>query len=130
MTTEERLLKLENAVATLSDLAAKADARSGDMDKHFRMLTELTVSASERMDTQMDWINTLGAGQAELEVKVAALTDAQIRTEEALASLAQAQKRTEEALTSLTGRVDQLTTRVDKLADTVERYIEGRNGTA
>ena len=116
MTTEERLLKLENAVATLSDKAVKADARSGDMDKHFKMLTELAVSVSERMDTQMEWINTLGTAQANLEVKMAALADAQIHTEE--------------ALTSLTVRVDQLTERVDKLADTVERHIEGGNGRA
>jgi uncharacterized phage infection (PIP) family protein YhgE len=142
MSTEERLLKLENAVLTLSELAVKVDARDDELEKNFRMLTELVVkanermdkaderadnlenhfrvltdlavSANERMDTHTEWINTLGAaqanlieGQANLDAKVAALTDAQIRTEEALAAL---------------------TLRVDKLADTVERHIEGNNG--
>ena len=124
MNTEERLLKIENAILALSELAAKADARAViadaridahteqidmlragqvEMEKNFRILTELAVSANERMNTHTEWINKLGATQANLDVKVDALADAQIRTEEALAAL---------------------TKRVDKLADTVERHIE------
>lgn len=137
MTTEERLLKLDNAVLTLSELSVKADARIDRLEKNFslleknfsvleknfRILTELAVSANERMDTHTEWINKLGTAQANLEVKVGALTDAQIRTEESLRSLGEAQKRTEESLAALTKRVD-------KLADTVERHIEGHNGRA
>lgn len=98
MTTEERLLRLENAVTTLSELAAKSDARTAELERSFVTLTELAVSASERMDTHTEWINALGAAQAQL-------TEAQAQTEQALASL---------------------TARVDQLSETVERYISGR----
>ena len=67
MTTEERLLKLENAVVTLSELAAKSDARTSDLDRYFRMLTELTVHADDRMD--------------EFDKRLSALAEAQERTE-------------------------------------------------
>ena len=98
MTTEERLLKLENAFNTLAELAAKSNERTSELEQSFVTLTQLAVSASERMDTQMGWINSLGAAQAEL-------TQAQANTEKALASL---------------------TARVDQLSETVERYISGQ----
>jgi hypothetical protein len=59
------------------------------------------------MSEQLSWINQLGAESANNEARIGQLADAQIVTETALASL---------------------TVRVDRLADAVERYIEGRNG--
>jgi prefoldin subunit 5 len=108
MTTEERVLRLENAFATLSELAvntqgnaSKLSARTADLEKHFNMLSQLAVRADERMDGH-------DAGLSNLTAKLEALADAQIRTEETLNRLGE---------------------RVDKLAETVERYIsEGRNG--
>lgn len=129
MTPEERFLRMENALATLSELAARADARNfnmenaiatlseltarsearisqsearvSDLEGYFKTLTELAISASERMDTQQDWINMLGTTQANLEVKMAELAEAQARTEITL----------------------------NRLSETVERHIEGHNRT-
>ncbi len=73
MSTEERLLRLENA---------------------FNTLVELMRNADERADGHQAWINTLGEAQAESERRIAALVDAQIRTEEKA-------QRTDEALRQL-----------------------------
>ena len=130
MTPEERFSRMENALATLSELAARSDARTSDMENalatlsdltakteartsnletrtsdlenYFRTFTQLIISASERMDTQQDWINMLGSAQANLEVKMAELAEAQARTEVAL----------------------------NRLSETVERHIEMHNGTS
>jgi chromosome segregation ATPase len=125
MSVEDRVLQLENS---------------------FRTLTQLAVSASERSDQQLAWINQLGTAQAETETKLAALIDAQVRTEDALAALtvkvdaladkvdtlAGAQIRTEGALAALTVKVDALTdsqsrtdARLDRLAALVEQHITG-----
>jgi len=100
MTVEERVLRLENAFATLEELAARSDGRTSDLEKHFKMLTQLIVSASERADTHEAWINRLGEAQANASAQIAALADAQIRTEE--------------ALTTLTARVDRIAALVEK----------------
>ena len=94
MSVEERLARLEQAFATLTELAVRADER---MDSHDRSFDEL-------------------------DTKIAALTDAQIKTEAALAKLAETQERTESKLSETDGRLN-------RLADIVERYIsEGRDG--
>jgi hypothetical protein len=87
VTTEERLLRLENAFATL---------------------VEVQRGLEERFDTHEKWINELGAAQTRLtdaqansEAKIAALADAQIKTEEALARLAEAQAETEQRIIRL-----------------------------
>lgn len=91
------------------------EERVAELETAFVTLTKLAVSSSERMDTHGSWINALGnrmeelaAAQTNSETKIAALTDAQIKTEEALTAL---------------------TVRVDRLSEIVERFItEGRNG--
>ena len=146
MSADERNLRFENAMATLAELAARHDERMAQHDEHmaqhneriasleksFQTLTQLAVSASERADQHGAWINQLGTAQAESDVKIAALADAQIHTEEGmnalraaqtnsdakLAALADAQIRTEEALTRLTLKVNDLT----------ELVRGGRNG--
>ena len=101
MTTEERLLRLENAFATISELAAKSDERHNSADDRLDKLLTLALSADERLNQQQMWINELGAAQVEL-------TRAQARTEAALAE-------TNERLNNLIG--------------VVERFISG-NGKA
>ena len=129
MTTEERVLRLENAFATLSELAA--NAQSG-IDKLTGLiaaekartdaLVQLVSDHDGRSETQMGWINSLGSGMAQL-------AEAQTNSETKIAALVDAHIKTEETLTHLGERVDKLGERVDKLAETVERYIsEGRNG--
>lgn len=94
MSTEERLVRLENA---------------------FVILTRLAESMDGRLNTQLGWINSLGESQVRLEeaqanteVKIAALADAQIRTEEALARLAEAQAHTDQRLDALIDIVREL----------------------
>jgi len=164
MTTEERVLRLENAFATLSEMVAQEASRTDtvvqlvrDHDESMKAeaartdtLLQLVHDHDTRSETQMTWINSLGArmeelaaAQANADTKIAALADAQIRTEETIArinatqanadtkivALADAQIRTEEAIARTNEALASLTGRVDHLSETIERYIsEGRNG--
>ena len=94
MTTEERLLRLENSFNTLAELAAQSEARTATLTELMTqsqartdMLVELVRGINERSETHTTWINELGAAQANSEHKIAALVDAQIKTEEALQRL-------------------------------------------
>ena len=115
MSTDERLLRLENAFATLAELAAQSAVRADATDQRvdiltelmarslrrtdtlaelvratsagLEMLTKLAQSMDERVVTQMDWLNELGAAQANAEARIAALADAQIRTDERIRSI-------------------------------------------
>jgi outer membrane protein TolC len=73
MNVDDRVLRLENAFATL---------------------VEIQRGLEERFDNHEKWINELGAAQAEL-------TRAQAELAQAQAELAQAQARTEERLNTL-----------------------------
>ena len=97
--SDARNFNMEKAIATLSELTARSEARISDLEGYFKTLTELAISASERMDTHQDWINMLGTTQANLEVKMAELAEAQARTEITL----------------------------NRLSETVERHIEGHS---
>lgn len=121
MSTEERVLRLENAFTTLEELAAKSNERTSDLEKHFKMLTQLAVSANERADTHESWINSLGTQMDELAESQKGLTGAQKELVEAqrqsaahlsvlaeiVRDLGRAQTRTEDALASLTERFEQ-----------------------
>lgn len=68
MTTEERLLRLENAFTTLSELAANAqsgiDRVAGlvaQEQERTDALLQLVRDHDERLVTQTEWINQLGA---------------------------------------------------------------------
>jgi site-specific recombinase len=93
VSTEDRVAQLESAFATL---------------------VQLVRSHGERFDTHLGWINRLGEASADSEQKIAALVDAQIRTEDELRRLAE--------------QSAQANARVDRLAEMVERLMEGRNG--
>jgi predicted mannosyl-3-phosphoglycerate phosphatase (HAD superfamily) len=122
MTTEERLLRLENAFTTLSELAAKSNERHDSADDRLDKLLTLALSADERMSQQQAWINELGAEQVRLARAQADLTAAQGHLAAAQAELAAAQARTEAALAETNERLN-------NLINVVERFIsEGRNG--
>ncbi|MDQ1557420.1 MAG: hypothetical protein QOD32_480 [Pyrinomonadaceae bacterium] len=156
MTDEEkRLLRLEKAYATLAELAAnqderafslrqllaKQDERMTGLEDSFKMLVELARNASERADQHESWINDLGAAQANSETKIAALADAQIRTDESLimlreaqansdikiAALADAQIRTDESLVRLAEAQAHTEQRLDALIDIVGKSRNGNN---
>ncbi len=87
MTAEERLLRLENAFATLAELAANQNGRIARLEESFLTLVELARRSDERVDQHQEWINQLGAAQAESERKIAALADAQAHTDQRLDGL-------------------------------------------
>jgi chromosome segregation ATPase len=93
VSTEDRVAQLESAFATL---------------------VQLVRNHGERFDTHLAWINRLGEAQADSEEKIAALVNAQIRTEDELRKLAE--------------QGAQANARLDRLAVMVERLMEGRNG--
>ncbi len=80
MSVEDRVLRLETFAA--------------DVREHTRLLTEVIRRmderddrTDERADRHEQWIDELHAAQANSEAKIAALADAQIRTEETLRRL-------------------------------------------
>ena len=101
MSEDERILRLENAFATLSELAARSqevdtkhEARLNTLAESNQLIVELIRRHDERMDEfrerQAESDEARRASEAELhalraetEHKIAALVDAQIRTEEA-----------------------------------------------
>ena len=115
MSTDDRILRLENAMATLAELTANQEGRIArleestmrfeesmarlqestthlqasmtHMQESFVMLVELARSHDEGLDELRTMQVELSAAQAESERKIAALADAHIRTEEALAHL-------------------------------------------
>lgn len=173
MSTNERLVRLENAFVTLSELAAQATSRMDEqsqksderldnhqsqldvlvelaskqdersrksderLDNHqaqLEILVELARNADERMNTQLAWLNELGASHANLERKVEALTDAQIRTEAVLTNLAEAQVKLAEAQATLAASQAKLAEsqahsdqRLDALIDIVRKRLNGES---
>lgn len=107
MSTEDRVAELESAFVTL---------------------TRLVQSHGERFDTHLEWINQLGAAQAQLTAAQSELTAAQANSEGKIAALVDAQIRTEDELRRLAEQNAQANARVDRLAQMVERLMEGRNG--
>jgi chromosome segregation ATPase len=129
MSTEDRILRLENAMSTLLELAAEQQRlaaeqqrqsaeqqrRTARLEESLVVLIELSRSHNESIDELRAGQIELRAAQTESEQKIAALVDAQIRTEEAraeferkLAALVDAHARTEDALARLTERVNDI----------------------
>jgi uncharacterized phage infection (PIP) family protein YhgE len=119
MSVEDRVLRLENAFATLSELAARAESRADTSLQITNTLVQLAVSASERADTHEAWINELGEAQAKLTKAQAELAEAQAKLTEEQAKLAEAQSRTEATLAETNERLN-------NLINVVERFISGR----
>ena len=84
------------------------DERVARLEQAFVTLTRLAESASERADQQEAWLNDLGRAQAETTENLAALVNAQIRTEDAMRRLAESQAETNRAVSALAARVDAL----------------------
>ena len=78
----------------MSEDLKKIESRVKTVEDAVHLLTQLALSADERMDS-------FDSSLANLTTKVEALADAQIRTEEALARLAESQARTDDRLDAL-----------------------------
>jgi vacuolar-type H+-ATPase subunit I/STV1 len=101
MSVEERVANLEQAFLALSHLAKRADERHESVAQSINLLTELI----QRHDARFGEVQ---AEQSNADVRLAALADAQIRTEEALRALTvkvdaltDAQQHTDERLKAL-----------------------------
>jgi hypothetical protein len=106
----------------------KIKLRVKTVEDAVQMLTRMAIRADERMDG-------FDGSFSNLTVKLEALVDAQIRTEESLARLADSHTRLEEAHTRLAeAQVNLAETqahtvkRLDALIDIVREDREGRNG--
>jgi chromosome segregation ATPase len=94
MSADERILRLENAMATLAELAADRERRVSRLEEALVTLVELVRSHNESMDESR-------VAHGETDRKIAVLADAQIRTEDALKQLAEAQAHTDRRLDAL-----------------------------
>jgi hypothetical protein len=144
--SEERNLRLENAMVTLAEISAQHNERITATERSIQMLersaqtlVELTADQQRRVMrleesfvTLVDLLRSHGEGIGELkaaqvgsEQKIGALADAQIRTEERISQLTEAQKQTEAALKQLADAQAHTDQRLDALIDIVR---DGRNG--
>ena len=120
MSADDIILRLENAMATLAELAADQERRTARLEESTARLEEsfvLLVELTRRHDERLD---ELRAAQAELRVGQDELRAAQAESEQKIAALADAHIRTEEALASLTGKVD-------TLIDIIQGGLNGRS---
>jgi predicted nucleic acid-binding Zn-ribbon protein len=115
MSDDGRILRLENALTTLAELSADHERRVTRLEEAFVTLIELARSHSEGMDelraAQVELSTAqveLSTAQVELSTAQVELSTAQAETEHKLAALVDAQIRTEEALSRLTTRVREI----------------------
>jgi uncharacterized phage infection (PIP) family protein YhgE len=136
MSVEDRVLRLENAFATLSELAARSESRTDNLAQLTETLVQLAVSASERADTHESWINTLGARTEEheswinsLNARAEEFAAAQVELTKAQAELSKSQDELSKAQARTEAVVAETNERLNHLTEVVERYIsERRNG--
>jgi uncharacterized protein YukE len=154
MSADERILRLENAFAALSELAARSqevdarrEARLNTLAESNRLIVELIRRHDERMDefraTQAEFDEARRAVEDELralraatEHKLAALVDAQIRGEVSMEKLRVAQLRSEESTEVLRAaqaeaahKITEMAAALERLSQTVETALRsGRGG--
>jgi chromosome segregation ATPase len=97
---EERVSDLEQYFKMLVEMVRRHETRNIELAQSFQTVVDLLRRHDERLDEVRE-------ARSDTDRRIAALVDAQIHTDEA---------------------IERLSGRVDKLAETVDRYIEGRNG--
>ncbi|MBD0369878.1 MAG: hypothetical protein ICV60_03425 [Pyrinomonadaceae bacterium] len=133
MSVEDRVANLEQPFLALNKLVKRTDERHELVAKSIKLLTEMLARHNERFEQ-------VEADQSNADQRIAALADAQIKTEETLVRLQSKteevlvwlQSKTEEALVRLSeaqarteATINSLAQKVDTLADIVQ---QGRNG--
>lgn len=148
MMPEERFTNLENAFDTLARLAVQTKSRTDSLSdlvtesksqtesliQQTETLIQLVRDHDERMTMQLTWLNQLGEAQANADFKIAALADAQIKTEAAqanseakIAALADAQRRTEASLVRLSDAQADSDRKLGELIHIVRKGLEDRS---
>lgn len=118
---EAKNAELSQSFQTVVELLRKHDEQ---LDKHETKNAELGqsfVTVVELLRRHNERLDEVREVQSDVDVRIAALVDAQIHTDDAITRLTA-------RVDGLTVNVDRLAGRVDRLAETVDRYIEGRNG--
>jgi hypothetical protein len=143
MSTDDRILRLENAMSTLLELAAEQQRLSAEqqrqsaeqqrrtarLEESLVVLIELSRSHNESIDELRSGQIELRAAQTESEQKIAALVDAQIRTEGAHAALADAHAASDQKIAALADAHIRTEDALARLAETVNDILRnGRNG--
>jgi hypothetical protein len=59
MSDEERLARLEKALAKVAELASKDHERTSDLERSFQILDELVRKDRERPKTNPSWLDKL-----------------------------------------------------------------------
>jgi hypothetical protein len=141
--SEERNLRLENAMATLAEISAQHDERLAAAERTNQTLRELAADHQqlianmqrrvtgleesramlvELLRSHHDGITEMRAAQANADAKIAALAAAQIRTE---AAMERGNERVQAALAQLAESQTHTDQKLDALIDIVRG---GRNG--
>lgn len=107
MSEDERVLRLENAISTMAELAAKQQLLSEEQQRRTARLEESFVTLVELVRGHDESIDELKAARAESERKFAELADA-------MKGMADAQAHADR--------------RVDALIDIVREWRNGRGG--
>jgi septal ring factor EnvC (AmiA/AmiB activator) len=118
---EDRVVNLEQAFLALMK---RDDDRHDTVGESIKLLTEMIEHHEKRLDGVHE-------EQSNADGRIAALADAQIRTEDALKELSTTQSHADERIAALAdaqirteGALAKLTEKLDRLADTVERHIK------
>lgn len=85
----------------MSEEYSKNRTRVKTVEEAIQILKKLLIKADERTNKHPTWINHHGKAQERDYARIAALADAQIRTEETVARLSEAQARTDACLDAL-----------------------------
>ncbi|HUQ33607.1 MAG TPA: hypothetical protein VM095_15910 [Pyrinomonadaceae bacterium] len=117
----------------MSEIPKKLDRRVKTMEEAVQILTQMALRADERMDSTDQRMDGIDSVLINLTVKIEALADAQIHTEESLnrlsdshKQLAEAQAKLAEAQANLAESQTHTNQRLDALIDIVREEREGR----
>lgn len=143
--SEDSILRLENAMATLAEISAQHNERLAAIERSnqrleqtVQSLKELTagvqrrvtrleesyVTAVELLQSHHDGITEMRTAQANADARIAALADAQIRTE---AAMERGNERVQTALAQLAESQTHTDQRLDALIDIVRGRRNGQS---
>ena len=117
-----RINGVENSIQTLTEVAADQVKLMANLQRRVKGLEESSGTVVELLQSHHDGMTELRAAQADADAKIAALADAQIRTE---ATLERSNERLQLSLSRLAESQAHSDRRLDALIDIVRG---GRNG--
>lgn len=101
MSEEERILRLENAFAALSEMAVRSQAVDTKHEARLSTLAESNRLIAEMIRRHDERVDEFRAARDETDQKLAALVDAQVRAEEEMSKVRSAQAETDQKIADL-----------------------------